>query len=369
MLEACRAEIDAIDEQLLSLLEARLAQVEQVGLYKKEKQMAVKDASREAALLKRLEQKSAQKDNWKHLEPIFKGILEVSRARQQDCLKQAAQVVQPTVAYFGQPGSYTHEAMKRYFKAGAEGTSTPSFEAVAKAVLSGVCDYGVLPIENSSTGSIHAVYDLLGQHPLRIVGELRCPIEHYLLAQKGTGRAAVQKVYSHPQALSQCQQYLTAAGYLAAAVSSSSQGAAQAAQNQAAAAIGNLEAARLYDLEILDGPINDYGLNQTRFIIFQADEENASSTNQMAADDRANSIGITFQIPNLCGKLCQVLKIFEACQLNLLKIESRPIGERPFEYQFYVDFEGKLSGAAVREALGKLKEQTIWMKVLGTWER
>ncbi len=367
MLEACRAAIDAIDEQLLSLLEARLAQVEQVGLYKKEKQLAVKDTSREAALLKRLEQKSTQKENWQRIAPIFKEILEVSREQQKACLAMEADL--PTVAYFGQPGSYTHEAMKRYFKTETEGQSAQSFEAVAEAVLSGACVYGVLPIENSSTGSIHAVYDLLGQHPLRIVGEIRCPIEHYLLAQKGTGRAQVQKVYSHPQALSQCQRYLAAGGYLAEAVSSSSQGASLAAKHSETAAIGNLEAALLYGLEILDGPINDYGLNQTRFIIFKADDGTVDGTYKNGDTGGSKGIGMTFQIPNLCGKLCQVLKIFEDCQLNLLKIESRPIGERPFEYQFYMDFEGELGGAAVREALAQLKEQTIWMKVLGTWER
>ena len=213
------------------------------------------------------------------------------------------------------------------------------------------------------------MYDLLGSLPLSIVGEVRVKVEHYLLAAKGTGRASIQKVYSHPQALSQCQSYLVAAGYDSEAVSSTSRGAELAAAMPGVAAIGNLEAAKYYALEVLEGPLNDYGANQTRFIVIAADDETNSNIGQKYSNEKSNGIGITFQIPNLCGKLCNVLKIFEGCQLNLLKIESRPIGERPFEYQFYMDFEGVLEGELVQKALSQLKLQTTWMKVLGTWER
>lgn len=398
MIDTYRNQVDVIDAGIVALLEERMDCSLKIGRYKEKHQMAVEDQGREAQLLKGLRVKTRNADYWEAIEVIYREIfqvskvaqaasaravegLEISEAKKQNLPKpETAQACQqPIVAYFGQRGSYTHEAMKRYFPKVEDSQSYLSFETVVEAVVYGDCRYGILPIENSSTGSIHAVYDLLGKEPIQIVGEICCPIEHYLMAAKGVEKAKLKTVYSHPQALSQCERYLLKEGFASETVDSSSKGAALAsAPGSDCGAIASLAAAKQYDLEILEGPIGDYEMNQTRFIVFEAIDDNLNEykeTNSKLPANLPNTptkptvIGISFQIPNQCGQLFQILNIFYETELNLLKIESRPIGERPFEYQFYIDFEGQLSTEGVQSAIHRLEAKTTWLKVLGTWEK
>lgn len=395
MIDTYRNQVDAIDAGIVALLEERMDCSLKIGEYKEKHQMAVEDQGREACLLKSLRMKTKNEAYWEAIEVIYQEIFKVSKVAQtvinnkeekafslaqtaQLC-PQTAQLCPPTsVAYFGQQGSYTHEAMKRYFPNAENSQSYLSFETVVEAVVYGECDYGILPIENSSTGSIHAVYDLLGKEPIQIIGEICCPIEHYLMAAKGVLKADIQTVYSHPQALSQCERYLLKEGFIGERVDSSSKGASLVAPNANCGAIASMAAAKLYDLEILDGPIGDYEMNRTRFIVFEAIDDNLNEdkeTHSKLSENLPNTavkptvIGISFQIPNQCGQLYQILNIFYETDLNLLKIESRPIAERPFEYQFYVDFEGQLNTEGVQSAIHRLEAKTTWLKVLGTWEK
>ncbi len=405
-MEKARQAIEAIDLNILKLLENRMDQVRQIGQYKKENNMPVNDLSREEKLLEGLKNRVHNQAYWDTVEKVYQTIFTTSKALQTDIQEINTQDTQQevseefqgdllakfqenTVAYFGALGSYTHEAKTAYFPQTEEGQCIgfSSFEQVVAAVVEGTCQFGILPIENSSTGSIYTVYDLIGKMPIEIVGEIKRPIAHYLMAKEKTNLGKLEVVYSHHQALSQCQSYLYEKGWHQRAVDSSSDGARLASQNPNTAAIGSLGAAALYGLEIFEGPINDFGLNQTRFIIFK--REGAEAKTFEATTPRV--IGLSFRLKHQSGTLAEVLTVFSKRQLNLLKIESRPIGDKPFEYQFYMDFETRATqselegdlpavqsnqdGAAptpnspVEEALQELAEKTTWLKILGSWEK
>lgn len=391
-MEQARQAIEQIDASLLTLLEKRMDQVVTIGQYKKENNLPINDLNREEKLLEGLKDKVNNRDYWEAVEKVYQEIFKTSKTMQEtlkDDLKEAVKGFQPetrsdlaaeellqenAVAYFGAEGSYTHEAMGAYFPELLEGQGKgfSRFDEVVAAVVEGRCSYGILPIENSSTGSIHPVYDLLGKMPIQIVGEIKRPIEHYLMASRETDLEKLEVVYSHHQALSQCQSYLYQKGWPQRPVESSSHGAQLAAQNKKSAAIGSKMAAALHGLEILEGPINDYGLNQTRFIVFQREcHGDAPKSKDFSEAEKAarKAIGLSFRLKHESGTLVEVLTIFSKRQLNLLKIESRPIGERPFEYQFYLDFEGLMAEEVVQEALEEIKSKTTWLKVLGSWEK
>lgn len=383
-MEQAREAIEQIDATLLMLLEKRMDQVVTIGQYKKENNLPINDLNREEKLLEGLKDRVKNRDYWEAVEKVYQEIFKTSKTMQEtlkDGLEKAVDDVaaeellqENAVAYFGAEGSYTHEAMGVYFPELLEGQGEgfSRFDEVVAAVVEGRCSYGILPIENSSTGSIHAVYDLLGKMPIQIVGEIKRPIEHYLMASRETDLEKLKVVYSHHQPLSQCQSYLYLKGWPQQPVESSSHGAQLAAQNKNTAAIGSKMAAALHGLEILEGPINDYGLNQTRFIVFQREchgDAPKSKDFSEAEKTARKAIGLSFRLKHESGTLVEVLTIFSKRQLNLLKIESRPIGERPFEYQFYLDFEGLMAEEVVQEALEEIKSKTTWLKVLGSWEK
>lgn len=384
-MEKARQTIEEIDATLLALLEKRMDQVVTIGQYKKENNLPINDLNREEKLLMALKDKVQNPHYWEGVEKVYQEIFKTSKAVQREInnapreSKSHKVQTETKVAYFGAEGSYTHDAMCAYFpelEAGL-GKGFSRFDEVVAAVVEGHCSYGVLPIENSSTGSIHPVYDLLGKMPIQIVGEIKRPIEHYLMGSRELDLEKLEVVYSHHQALSQCQSYLYQKGWAQRPVESSSHGAQLAAQNKKSAAIGSKLAASLHGLEILEGPINDYGLNQTRFIVFQREdlstlaERESSVLKEFSTVETTarKAIGLSFRLRHESGTLAEVLTIFSKRQLNLLKIESRPIGERPFEYQFYLDFEGLMTEEGVQEALEEIKGKTTWLKVLGSWAK
>ncbi len=374
-MEKARQAIEEIDATLLMLLEKRMDQVMTIGQYKKENNLPISDLGREEKLLEGLKDKVSNHNYWEAVEKVYQEIFKTSKdmqlvikaaaeeEKEEEKEKEDVPETEIQVAFFGAEGSYTHEAMCVYFPnlIAGQGKGFSHFDEVVAAVVEGGCSYGILPIENSSTGSIYPVYDLLGKMPIQIVGEIKRPIEHYLMAKKDTNLDKLEVVYSHHQPLSQCQSYLYNKGWRQSAVDSSSHGAQLASLNDNTAAIGSKMAAALHGLEIIEGPINDYGLNQTRFIIFQ--KEGAET---LAG---AKAISLSFRLKHQSGTLVEVLTLFSKRNLNLLKIESRPIGELPFEYQFYLDFEGIMAEEVVQEALEELKSKTTWLKILGGWEK
>ena len=266
------------------------------------------------------------------------------------------------VGYQGVPGAYSYLAMKQYF-AGCTLTAEayPSFDDVVEAVKEGSIQYGVLPIENSSTGGITTVYDLIRHNDINIVGEKIVKVEHCLLVCPGTRLEEVRKVYSHPQGLAQGHAFFKAHPELAECPYTNTAKAAQFVSGQkdhSLAAIAGAQAAEPYGLEVLLRGIQTNQSNYTRFVIV---------SRQAEIPPEANKITLVVSLPHKPGSLYHVLGHFEQHGINMTNIESRPIEGRPWEYFFHMDITGHLNDAAVQAALAGLSLENARYKLLGNY--
>lgn len=265
-------------------------------------------------------------------------------------------------ACFGNPGSYSDEAMHAAFAGKQiEPLYFSQFEDVVQAVASGKKQYGVLPIENSSTGGITEVYDLIHRYDCAVVGEKYVRIEHNLLVVPGTKEEDIQEVFSHPQGLAQCREYLKHhEQWKLHPYFSTSQSAQHVrdAQNPHWAAIANTQAGKLYDLEVLVPHINDNTTNFTRFFIISRDMEDRPS---------CNKITMVLTVHHEPGALYHVLGHFFYAGMNMTHLESRPIKGRPFEYFFHIDVMGSLHDPAVAQMLRMLGKNCKSFKILGNY--
>jgi prephenate dehydratase len=264
------------------------------------------------------------------------------------------------IAYQGEPGAYSEAAALKY---APEGEPLPcrSFDEVFAAVSEGRAARGVLPMENSIGGSIHRNYDLLVEHDLPIVGEVELRVDHCLLALPGVAIDAVRVVYSHPQALAQCERFLKRlAGVEMSAVYDTAGGAKmiRAEGRRDAAAVASERAAAVFELEILQRGIQDYESNITRFCVIGR---------APAPEDEANKTTIVFALPNGPGALFKALSVFALRDINLTKLESRPLRGRPWEYLFYADLDVARHTLACGRALVHLAEVAKWVRTLGSY--
>lgn len=228
------------------------------------------------------------------------------------------------------------------------------------AIDEGSADFAVLPIENSTAGIVNEIYDLLVEFENYIVGEQVIPIEHCLLALPGTKMEEIKRVYSHPQSLMQSARYLAEHDWQQISMQNNAFAALKVAKekDKTQAAIASEYAGETYGLEILEKGINDSDSNSTRFIIV---------TNQKIFRKNANKISLCLEIPHESGSLYHILSHFIYNNLNMTKIESRPIPDRNWEYRFFIDFEGNLADSAVKNALRGLREEARSMKILGNY--
>jgi prephenate dehydratase len=262
-------------------------------------------------------------------------------------------------AYQGEPGAYSEAAALR-LKSDMELLPRRSFEEVFSAVREGAATHGVLPIENSVAGSIHRNYDLLLAHELPIVGEIELPVEHCLLAARGTTLDGIRVVHSHPQALAQCEGFLQALGVEIVATYDTAGGAKIISEQgwKDAAAIASRRAAEIFDLEILRCGIQDFEANITRFFVV------GRSPEPLGEPDKTT---IVFSLPSEPGSLFKALSVFALRDVNLTKLESRPIPGRPWEYLFYADLAQSQHHPACARALVHLAEFARWVRTLGTY--
>jgi prephenate dehydratase len=234
------------------------------------------------------------------------------------------------IAYQGEPGAYSEAAALR-FNPNAQMVPCERFEDVFTAVSGGQTTHGILPIENSTGGSIHRNYDLLVEHELPVVAEVLLQVSHHLLAFPGTRLADVKKVYSHPQGLAQCEGFLSSLKGVEIVATYDTAGSAKMIRDKAmkdAAAIASARAAEVFGLESLAAGIQDFKENITRFILISKD----------AADPKtADKTMIVFTLPNQPGALFKALSVFALRDIDLTKLESRPVRGRAFEYLFYAD--------------------------------
>jgi prephenate dehydratase len=267
------------------------------------------------------------------------------------------------IAFQGESGAYSEAAALEYFGDQPDTVPCHAFEDVFSAVETGKCDYGMLPIENSLAGSIHRNYDLLIEHKLYIVGEYFLRVRHCLIALPGVTLEDIHKIISHPQALAQCENYLRSLPGVTSEAVHDTAGSVRLICEQGkpqVAAIASSRAAVVYGLPILVEGIEDHPANYTRFL--------AVASQPVVCTGEAKT-SIVFTLRNLPGALFKALSVFALRDIDLCKIESRPLVGQPWEYLFYIDFAGHVSEAPCTRALDHLQEMALFLRVLGSYPR
>ena len=265
------------------------------------------------------------------------------------------------VAYLGPPSTYTHLACLKRFGSSFQTFPMESIQDVFETVERREVDYGVVPVENSTEGSVNRTLDLFLESELKICGEIMSRISHSLLSQNRK-REAIHKIYSHPQALEQCRKWLRKnfPSIDVVETSSTAKAAQMASEDPDSAAIASSLAAQFYRLEVIEWRIEDYLHNCTRFWMLGQ---------QIAGRTGNDKTSILFSIPHIPGSLHEVLKLFSNKSINLTKIESRPAKDKLWEYIFFLDFEGHVTDAPIQETLDQMKESLLFVKVLGSYPK
>lgn len=266
------------------------------------------------------------------------------------------------IAYQGEPGAYS-EAAALKFRPEADTTPRESFDAVFDAVAGREADFGILPVENSVGGAIHRNFDLLAERNLPIVGEVELLVEHCLLVSPGATKADLKRVYSHPQGLAQCEQFLRSLEGVEIVATYDTAGSAKMirdGQLKDTAAIASARAAEVFGLEVLESGIQDYEWNITRFVIVAREPDRSPE---------ADKTTILFAVPNEPGALFKALSVFALRDIDLTKLESRPIRGRPWEYMFYADLSVGRQDLRCARALVHLAESAKWVRTLGSYKR
>ncbi|MEI7812634.1 MAG: prephenate dehydratase, partial [Ignavibacteria bacterium] len=266
------------------------------------------------------------------------------------------------IAYQGEPGAYSEAASKLIFKEDIELSPSATFEIVFNKVKKGKADFGVVPVENSLYGSVFETYDLLKKYSLKIIGELNLQINHYLMSNKKYKLKDLKKIYSHPQALGQCSQFLNALKDVSILPVYDTAGAAKMiAENPVAneAAIASKRAAEVYGLKVIQGNIQNNSENYTRFLVISKKATGVSSSNTKTS--------ICFELKSMPGALFRALSVFALRDIDLTKIESRPIAKKTFEYVFYIDMKGNLADKRIKNAINHLKEISHSLMIFGSY--
>ncbi|WNC71373.1 prephenate dehydratase [Thalassotalea psychrophila] len=370
-LNVIRKEITQLDQDLLSLFAKRRSLTLNVAKSKAHQVRPVRDQQREQELLVKLIQIGKEQGLDAHyVTNIFQTIIEDSVLNQQAYLQQLKNpnIKTPTVsvAFLGDKGSYSYLASYRYFSRRAEEIiefGCASFDDILHQVESGNVDYGMLPIENTSSGSINEVYDLLQHTNLSIVGELSQPIDHCLLTAVNTNLEQIDTIYAHAQPVQQCSNFLNKQdGIRIEYCDSSAQAMQKAAESKLAnvAVIGSEEGGKLYDLMALTKSIANQAENHSRFILVA--RKPVEVAEQIPA--KTTLILATSQEP---GALVDCLVVLKKYDINMTKLESRPIQGRPWEEMFYIDLEANLRSSAMQDCLAELTKLTRFIKVLGCY--
>lgn len=372
-LQKCREEIDSIDQKMVTLVQQRMAVSKQVADYKRSTGKKIFDKAREDVILEKIGG-MAENEFQKHcLQELFSQIMSMSRKLQYSMVENAHTEMRfeevdtlnltkdSKIVYLGPENSYSNQAMEDYFGTEVDSFPAESFREIMEAIQSGKAEYGVLPIENTSTGGITDIYDLLSEYENYIIGEHVIKIQHALLGVEGTKMEDIQTVYSHQQGIKQCNQFLEEHPNMKTVeLSSTTLGAKKVCEDQdrTQAAIASTRAAKSYGLTVLKEGINQDDNNATRFIII---------SNKKMFLKGANKMSISFVAPHVSGSLYQMLSHLIFNNLNMTKIESRPLKGKSFEYRFFVDFEGNLNAPAVKNTLNGIYEEAIQLKILGNY--
>lgn len=374
-LEELRNEINDIDDELAALFQKRMDVALRIARYKRDNNLPVLDRTRERALLNRMAKKSGE-DLELYTRLLFTSLMDVSRAYQHRYLDGEAELSRrvadtarafreqnfpkkAVVACQGVEGAYSGLAAERLFSR-PEILYFNTWEDVFRAVDSGLCKYGVLPIENSTAGSVNKVYDLMHTHKFSIARSVRLRVGHTLLANRGTRLSDIREIFSHEQAIRQCSAFLEALGDVKITVCENTAKAAERVAQSGrtdAAAISSKQCAALYGLQALSYEIQNSDNNYTRFICISKECEIYPG---------AQRTSLMMTLPHKPGALYSVLSRFYAMDINLLKLESRPLLGSDFEFMFYFDIESPVDESLCR-LLGELSHSAEQFTYLGSY--
>ncbi len=373
-LSEIRTKIDAVDDQLLDLFLERMALSEEVAAYKNEHHLPILNKQREREILAKVTEKSGEKEQYAY--HLFSTLFELARSRQAELIsaptKVAAQVeaslaaggaVFPQtglVACQGVEGANSQVACDRILPRGNI-VYVKTFDAVVSAVESGLCKFGVLPIENSSNGSVRAVYELLQAHKLSVVRSTRLCIRHELLALPGVKMDDITEIYSHEQAIGQCSKFLNGLnGVRVIPCDNTAVAAKMVAEsgNRHAAAISSHPCAALYGLECVNDAIQDSDNNYTRFFCI---------TKEPVIYAGANRISLIIGCDNKPGALYEILSKLAALNINMTKLESCPVSGRNFEFIFFLELEASVQAPGVLPMLQEMERSCASFNFLGSY--
>jgi chorismate mutase / prephenate dehydratase len=347
--DALRKKIDQIDEKLVALLNDRASLAIRIGHNKRLHNEGIYAPDREQAILHRVAQLSRGPLPHQAIRSVFREVIGVCRSLESP-LK---------VAFFGAEGTYSHLAAREKFGSMASLLPTSSIQEVFDEVKQGRVSFGVVPIENSTEGVVAHTLDLLVDSDLRICAETFLEVHHSLLSRTGR-REDLERIISHPQALGQCRRWLAAhfPKVEVEEVASTAHAAMMAATDAKLGAISSNLAQEVYGLLMVAENIEDQSNNITRFLIIGGDDSRPSG------DDKTS---LVFSVQDRPGILHRMLEPFAKSRINLTKIESRPLKNKPWEYMFFIDFKGHKEENGVRRAIRKLEKSCLFLKVLGSY--
>ena len=373
-LEELRNHLDEIDNRMAELYQMRMDVCQQVGEYKVKAGRKVYDRQREKDKLADVASKVQGEFNKKGIKELYSQLMSMSRKLQYQRLVESGALGRlpfiqidsldkenARVVFQGTEGAYGQAAMHQFFGDDVNCFHVRTFRDAMEAIEEGSADYAVLPIENSSAGPVNEMYDLLDEFENYIVAETILPVVHTLSGLPGTKLSEIKRVYSKAEALMQTTRFLDDhSDWQRISVVNTAIAAKKVLEDQdkAQAAVCSTYAAKLHGLEVLVDEINDEEDNSTRFIVV---------TNQKIFLKDASKISIEFELPHESGSLYNILSHFIYNDLNMTKIESRPVEGKQWEYRFFVDFEGNLEEPGVKNALRGLREESRSLKILGNY--
>ncbi|WP_101774659.1 chorismate mutase [Pasteurella oralis] len=371
-LSEIRQQITQIDRNLLKLLSERHRLAFDVARSKEVSQKPLRDLEREQQLLQELIQ-FAQTQNYQleaqYITQIFQRIIEDSVATQQVYLQKKLNEQREQnihIAFLGKRGSYSHLAARNYatrYQEQLVELSCSTFDEIFAKVSQGEADYGVLPLENTTSGAINEVYDLLQHTDLSLVGELAYPIRHCVLVNEQEDFSQIDTLYSHPQVIQQCSQFIKSLDRVHIEYCESSSHAMQlvASLNKPnIAALGNEDGGLLYGLKVLKTDIANQSNNITRFIVV------AKTALKVSPQIHTKTL-LLMSTAQRAGALVDALLVFKRHQINMTKLESRPIYGKPWEEMFYLEIEANIHNPETQQALEELKQYSNYLKVLGCY--
>lgn len=375
-LQEIRGKLDTIDNQMISLFCQRMNLVKDVAAYKQENNLPILDTGRERDIINRVSLMAGE-DLEHYAKLMYQTLFSVSRAYQSERLRAESTLMQALeaaaanaqkkmpqrvmVACQGTEGAYSQKVTERMFDFPTI-LYMNTFNDVFNAVERGMCPFGVLPIENSTAGSVTQVYDLMEKHHFHIVKAARQKVDHRLLAKPGTRLEDVTEVVSHEQALRQCSAFFASHPQIKAIPMENTAVAASFAarsDRKDIAAIASQECEQLYGLETLSDAVSDSGNNFTRFICIAKD---------LTVYEGASKISLMLSAAHRPGSLYRLLSLISVMGLNLTKLESRPIPGKDFEFRFFFDIEASILDPAVRSLIGQLKQEADQLVFLGNYE-